>query len=200
MKNSWVFWQNPKVSREMREKLNGHRALAIWFTGLPSSGKSSIAHQVELKLHELGIHTLTLDGDNIRHGLCSDLGFSPEHRSENTRRIGELLKLLLSAGLVVLCAFVSPYRKDRQYIRNLLGKDYVEIFCRCPVEICAKRDPKGLYEKALAGLIPEYTGVSAPYEEPKCADLILDTHLLSIEESVNLVLTYIFPKIRDYKT
>ncbi|BAU23926.1 adenylylsulfate kinase [Caldimicrobium thiodismutans] len=197
-KNKLVFWHKTEVTREMRENLNGHRSLVIWFTGLPSSGKSTIAHQLELKLYDLKVKTITLDGDNIRHGLCSDLGFSPEDRSENIRRIGEVIKLLLSAGLVVLCAFVSPFRRDRQYLRNLLGKDFIEIYCRCPIEICAQRDPKGLYKEAFKGLIPEYTGVSAPYEEPENPDLIIDTHLITVEESVNLLLKYILPKIFNH--
>lgn len=191
-----VVWHKPNVTRQMREALNGHKSIALWFTGLPSSGKSTIAHAVEKKLHEMGVRTYTFDGDNVRHGLCSDLGFSPEDRAENLRRIGEMIKLFLDAGVVVLAAFVSPTKKDRERIRNIVSeKDFIEIYCRCPVEICESRDPKGMYKKARAGEIKNYTGVSAPYEEPEKPSLIIDTHLLTVEESVKKVLDLIKDKI-----
>lgn len=194
--NNNVVWHNPSVTRAMRESLNGHKALAVWFTGLPSSGKSTIAHKVEMELYKLGVRTYTLDGDNVRHGLCSDLGFSPEDRAENLRRIAEMIKLFLDAGIVVLSAFVSPFEKDRERVRQIIGSDdFLLVYCRCPVEVCEKRDPKGMYAKAKRGEIPEYTGVSAPYEEPKNPDLILDTHLLSLEECVAKVLRVIKEKI-----
>ena len=195
-KENNIVWHKPKVTREMREKLNGHRSIALWFTGLPSSGKSTIAHAVEKRLHEMGVRTYTFDGDNVRHGLCSDLGFSPEDRAENLRRIAEMIKLFLDAGIVVLAAFVSPFRKDREKIRKIISeKDFIEIYCKCPVEVCMKRDPKGMYERALKGEIKEYTGISSPYEEPENPDLILETHLLSIEECVERVLKLINNKI-----
>jgi len=191
-----IVWHKPKVTREMREKLNGHRSIALWFTGLPSSGKSTIAHAVEERLYKMGVRTYTFDGDNVRHGLCSDLGFSPEDRAENLRRIAEMIKLFLDAGIVVLAAFVSPFRKDREKIRRIISeKDFIEIYCKCPVEVCMKRDPKGMYERALRGEIKEYTGISSPYEEPENPDLILETHLLSIEECVERVLKLINNKI-----
>lgn len=191
-----VIWHKPLVTREMREALNGHKSVAIWFTGLPSSGKSTIAHAVERKLFELGVRTYTFDGDNIRHGLCSDLGFSPEDRAENLRRIAEVIRLFLDAGIVVLAAFVSPYKKDREKVKKIISeKDFIEIYCRCPVEVCEKRDPKGLYKKARAGEIKNYTGISAPYEEPENPALVLDTHILSLEESVSKVLELIKSRI-----
>lgn len=190
--NNNVVWHTPQVTRQMRETLNGHRSFVLWFTGLPSSGKSTIAHAVEKKLHNMRIKTYTLDGDNVRHGLCSDLGFSPKDREENLRRIGEMIKLFLDAGVVVLAAFVSPFRKDRERVRNMLSKrDFVEIYCKCPVDVCEMRDPKGMYKKAKQGEIKDYTGVSAPYEEPESPNLILDTNNVSITENLKKVLQFI---------
>lgn len=194
--NNYVVWHKVLVTREMRESLNGHKSLVLWFTGLPSSGKSTIAHTLEKKLYDLGIRTYTLDGDNIRYGLCSDLGFTPEDRAENLRRIAEVIKLFLDAGLVVLCAFVSPFKKDREMVRKIVGEEnFIEIYCRCPVEVCKTRDPKGFYQKAERGEIKNYTGISAPYEEPETPDLILDTHILSVEESVERVFNFVINKI-----
>lgn len=192
MKNNNVVWHKPEVTRQLRNILNGHKSLVVWFTGLPSSGKSTIAHSVEKKLYEKGIRTYTFDGDNIRHGLCSDLGFSEKDREENLRRIAEVIKLFLDAGIVVLAAFVSPLKKHREKVRQIVGQeDFIEIYCRCPVEICEMRDPKGMYKKAKAGEIKEYTGVSAPYEEPENPDIIIDTHLLALEDSVEKVFRFI---------
>ena len=194
--NNYVVWHEVLVTREMREALNGHKSLVLWFTGLPSSGKSTIAHTLEKKLYDLGIRTYTLDGDNIRHGLCSDLGFTPEDRAENLRRVAEVIKLLLDAGLVVLCAFVSPFKKDREMVRKIVGEEnFIEIYCRCPVEVCKTRDQKGFYQKAEKGEIENYTGISAPYEEPENQDIILDTHILSVEESVEMVFNFVINKI-----
>jgi adenylylsulfate kinase len=195
--NNYVVWQKVLVNREMREALNGHKSLVLWFTGLPSSGKSTIAHTLEKKLYDLGIRTYTLDGDNIRHGLCSDLGFTPEDRAENLRRVAEVIKLFLDAGLVVLCAFVSPFKKDREKVRKIVGEEnFIEIYCRCPVEVCKTRDLKGFYQKAERGEIKNYTGISSPYEEPENPDIILDTHILSVEESVERVFNFVINKIR----
>jgi len=195
-----IIWHKTEVTREMREKLNKHKSLAIWFTGLPSSGKSTIAHKVEKRLYELGIRTYTLDGDNIRHGLNSDLGFTKEDRKENLRRVAEVIKLFIDAGIVVLAAFISPYKEDRKMIKKIIGpEDFVEIYCKCPAEICAQRDPKQLYKKAKNGLIKGYTGVDAPYEEPDNPDLVLETHLISIDEAVNKVKDFILPKILEIK-
>lgn len=186
--SSNVVWHHATVTRMHRERLNAHRGVAIWFTGLPSSGKSTIAHAVEDRLHRMSCRTFVLDGDNIRHGLSGDLGFSAEDRHENIRRIGEVAKLFVEAGIIVLTAFVSPFRRDRELARGLLlHGDFLEVYCRCPLEICEARDPKGHYPRARAGEIRDFTGVSAPYEEPQNPELILDTAGLSIEESVDRV-------------
>lgn len=196
MKERHVVWHPFEVTRQMRESLNGHKSLAVWFTGLSASGKSTIAHATEKKLYEMGVRSYTLDGDNIRHGLCSDLGFSKEDREENLRRTAEVIKLFLDAGLVVLSAFVSPLREHREKVRKIIGEeDFIEVYCRCPVEVCEARDPKGMYKKAKRGEIKEFTGVSSPYEEPENPNLILDTHLLSVEEAVEKVIGLIKEKI-----
>jgi adenylylsulfate kinase len=184
-----VVWHHATVTRARREKLQGHRGTALWFTGLPSAGKSTIAHAVEEKLHQLGCRTFVLDGDNIRHGLCGDLGFSDAARVENIRRVGELTKLFVEAGTIVLTAFVSPYRRDREHARGLLlHGDFLEVWCRCPVSVCEQRDPKGHYQRAREGKIQDFTGVSSPYEEPGDPELTLDTAQLSIDDSVEQVL------------
>ncbi|MFA6900007.1 MAG: adenylyl-sulfate kinase [Desulfurivibrionaceae bacterium] len=171
-----VVWHQATVTRHRRELLNGHRACAVWLTGLSGSGKSTIAHAVEERLHGLGCRTFVFDGDNVRHGLCSDLGFSIEDRSENIRRIAEMARLFLDAGVIALCAFISPMHADRQKVRAIVGADnFLEIHCDCSVEICEQRDVKGLYKKARAGLIKNYTGISSPYEAPKHPDLLLET-------------------------
>jgi len=172
-----ITWFNGDVSRLDREKLNGHKGAVIWFTRLSASGKSTIAHLVEKVLHHQGHHTYVLDGDNIRHGLGSDLTFSSEDRAENIRRIGEVVKLFVDAGIIVLTAFISPYRRDRQKVRSLLDKgQFLEIYVECPGEVCARRDQKGIYEKAKAGIIKEFNGISAPYEPPSRPDLKIQSH------------------------
>ena len=177
------------VSREERETLNGHRAAVLWFTGLSGSGKSTIANLVERRLHERGVRTFLLDGDNVRHGLNRDLGFADADRVENVRRVGEVAKLFTEAGLVVLCSFISPFRNERQMVRELLADgDFVEIFVDTPLEDCIKRDPKGLYAKALKGEIANFTGVSSPYEAPEAADIVLPTAELSAAEAADQVL------------
>jgi len=159
---------------------------------LSGSGKSTLANELEFILNRNGIHTFLLDGDNIRHGLNSDLGFSPEDREENIRRIGEVAKLFVEAGLVVLVSFISPYTKDRKRARSLVGKDeFVEVYVKCPLEVAEERDTKGLYERARAGIIKEFTGISAPYEEPKSPEIIVETDKLSIQESVNKIFNYL---------
>jgi len=186
--SSDVVWHHATVTRIRREDLNGHRGVVIWFTGLPSSGKSTIAHAVEQRLHRMSCRTFVLDGDNVRHGLSGDLGFSPEDRHENIRRIGEVAKLFVEAGVIVLTAFVSPFRRDRELARGLLlHGDFLEVYCRCPLEVCEARDPKGHYPRARAGDIKDFTGISAPYEDPRDPELILDTAQLSISESVERV-------------
>jgi len=176
-KKNNVTWFNGYVSREDREKAHGHKGAVIWFTGLSASGKSTIAHIVEKQLHERGCSTYVLDGDNVRHGLCADLTFCAEDRAENIRRIGEMVRLFVDAGIIVLTAFISPYRQDRQQVRSLLSEgQFLEIHVDCPPEICATRDQKGIYQKAQAGIIKEFTGVSAPYEPPENPELVIQSH------------------------
>ena len=176
-KKNNVTWFNGYVNREDRERAHGHKGAVIWFTGLSASGKSTIAHVVEKQLHERGCSTYVLDGDNVRHGLCADLTFRPEDRAENIRRIGEMVKLFVDAGIIVLTAFISPYRQDRQQVRSLLSDgQFLEIHVDCPPEICATRDQKGIYQKAKAGIIKEFTGISAPYEPPENPELVIQSH------------------------
>lgn len=184
-----ITWFNGYVSREDREKLHQHKGAVIWFTGLSASGKSTIAHHLEKALHEMGSSTYVFDGDNVRHGLCRDLGFSAEDRSENIRRIGEMVKLFIDAGIIAITAFISPYRKDRDNIRDLVGKDeFIEIYVQCPVEVCADRDPKGIYQKAKQGIIKNFTGISAPYEPPENPSLVIDTIRLTPLEAAEKVI------------
>jgi adenylylsulfate kinase len=192
-KSTNVRWHEGNVSRDDREGRNGHRGAILWFTGLSGSGKSTLANAVDHRLHELGLSSYVLDGDNVRHGLNGDLGFSPEDRTENIRRIGEVAKLFADAGTFALTAFISPYREDRDRIRETAARpdDFVEVFVYCPLDVCEERDPKGLYKKARAGEIPEFTGISAPYEEPVAAELVVDTAEYSLEECVELVLKHL---------
>ena len=174
------------VSRNQREKVSGHPGKIIWFTGLSASGKSTIANALDLELNKRGLRTYILDGDNVRMGLNKDLGFSPESRKENIRRISEVAKLFADSGTIVMTAFISPYREDRKSARDLIGSDYVEVFVNTPIEECIKRDPKGLYKKAIAGEIKGFTGIDAPYEEPLSSEISLDN--LSIEDSVAVLM------------
>lgn len=184
-----VTWHTHKVRREERESLLKQKGVVLWFTGLPSSGKSTVANEVAYKLHSMGKLTYVLDGDNIRHGLNKDLGFSPEDRNENIRRISEVANLFADAGLITITAFISPYRKYRNFCRELVGKGrFIEIYTKASLETCEKRDPKGLYKKAKAGVIKDFTGVNAPYEEPENPELIIDTDKETIEESSEKVL------------
>ncbi|MBI3775865.1 MAG: adenylyl-sulfate kinase [Gammaproteobacteria bacterium] len=197
--SSNVVWHNATVTRARRETLNGHRGVAIWFTGLSGAGKSTIAHSVEERLHQAGCRTIVLDGDNVRHGLCSDLGFSTLDRTENIRRISETVKLFVDAGVIVLTAFISPQRADRLRARETLGvADFIEVYCRCSLAECERRDVKGLYKRARAGEIKDFTGISAPYDEPELPDVTLDTQALSVEQCVehvvqNLVMRGVLP-------
>ena len=187
-----VYWHSYRVTKKDRQKIKKHKSAVVWFTGLSGSGKSTLANELELILNRKGIHTFLLDGDNIRHGLNSDLGFSPEDREENIRRIGEVAKLFVEAGLIVFVAFISPYRKDRDRARSLVEKgEFVEVYVKCPLEVVEKRDTKGLYKKARAGIIKDFTGVSAPYEEPEKPEIVLETDKLSIQESVNKIFNYL---------
>ena len=187
-----IVWHQGAVNRDDREKLNGHRGATVWLTGLSGSGKSTIAVDLEKRLLERGVRTYILDGDNVRHGLNKNLGFSPEDRTENIRRIGEVAKLFTDAGMVARTAFISPYRADRDQVRGLMAAgDFVEVFVDCPVDVCEQRDVKGLYKKARAGEIKEFTGVSAPYEAPLRPELTLDTSGQSVEESAKQILAYL---------
>mgnify|MGYP006295033567 CR=1 FL=1 len=183
--SSNITWHSTKVTKEMREKRNGHRGAVIWLTGLSGAGKSTLAINLEEELFSLGYHTYTLDGDNVRHGLNGDLGFTPEDREENIRRVGEIAKLFADSGSIVITAFISPYRKDRQRVRAILNDgDFVEVYVKCDLEVCEERDPKGLYKKARSGEIPNFTGISAPYEEPENAEITVDTAELSVMKAI----------------
>jgi len=187
-----IFWHQGTITRTDRERLNNHRGFTIWFTGLSASGKSTLAVATEQALYERGYHTYILDGDNVRHGLNKNLGFSPEDRTENIRRIGEVARLLRDCGIINLIAFISPYRIDRQAARELNNDGtFIEVFIDCPVEICEQRDPKGAYKKARQGIIKEFTGISAPYEAPENPEIHLRTDELSEEECVQLIISYL---------
>jgi len=189
-KNQNTIWHHASVTRARRQQLNGHLGTVVWFTGLSGSGKSTLAHAVEERLYQLGCRTFVFDGDNVRHGLCKDLGFSMEDRNENIRRIGEMTKLFVDAGIIALTAFISPFRKNREYIRQLVGqKDYIEVYCRCSLDVCESRDVKGLYQKARMGEISEFTGISSPYEPPENPDLVLDTGNDSLDDCVEKVIS-----------
>jgi adenylylsulfate kinase len=178
-----------REGRERREQQNGHKSAILWFTGLSGSGKSTLAHALEERLHQLGCRTFVFDGDNVRHGLCSDLGFSIEDRTENIRRIGEMTKLFLEAGVISLTAFISPMRKDRDRVRSLVPHgDFFEIYCQASIEVCETRDVKGLYKKARAGEIKDFTGISSPYEVPEDPELVVETGTRSLDECVESVL------------
>lgn len=177
-----------KVSREQREFRTSHRSAIVWFTGLSGAGKTTVARAVEERLHRIGYRTCVLDGDKIRQGLCRDLGFSAEDRAENIRRIGEVAKLFMEAGLIVLVAVISPFRKDRDRVRRMTSAgEYFEVYCRCPLLVCEQRDPKGLYLRARAGDLHEFTGISSPYEEPQRAEVVIETDRKSVEECVKSV-------------
>lgn len=186
------------LDRQRRAQHKGHKGLVIWFTGLSGSGKSTLANALEQRLHQEGIHTYTLDGDNIRMGLNGDLGFAPEDRTENIRRIGHVADLMCDAGLVVLSAFVSPYRQDRNAIKDIVGpNDFVEVFVDTPLEVCEARDVKGLYAKAREGLIKDFTGVNAPYEAPIAADLVLDTSIVDIDTATQQLSVLVAQHIKN---
>jgi len=190
-----VVWHEHKVSRQERESLLGQKGVLIWFTGLSASGKSTVANEVASRLHKQGKLTYILDGDNIRHGLNKDLGFSPADREENIRRISEVGKLFADSGVVTLTAFISPYRKDRDFGRSLLESGrFIEVFVKASIDTCKDRDPKGLYAKALRGEIAEFTGVTAPYEEPLQPEIVLDADVLTVEEEAEMIVSYLNEK------
>ncbi|TFJ93192.1 adenylyl-sulfate kinase [Lentibacillus salicampi] len=191
-KSENIVWHDSQVMKEHRRKLNNHKSAVVWFTGLSGSGKSTISVALEKELYQMGVRTYRLDGDNIRHGLNKNLGFSPEDRKENIRRIGEVSKLMVDAGLLTLSAFISPYREDRDDVRSLLGDhEFIEVFVDASVETCESRDPKGLYKKARAGEIKGFTGIDAPYEAPVNPEITVDTDKQSLAESVAEIVAYL---------
>ncbi|HIF50278.1 MAG TPA: adenylyl-sulfate kinase [Thiotrichaceae bacterium] len=193
--NQNTVWHEPSVYRTDREIMNGHKSVIIWFTGLSGAGKSSLSHALEDTLHRKQIRTYVLDGDNIRRGLCNDLGFSDNDRTENIRRIGEVSKLMMNAGVIVLTAFISPFIKDRKIVRELVGEgEFIEIHCSASLEDCESRDVKGLYKKARAGEISDFTGISSPYDAPENAEIVLDTAKLSIEECIETIVSYLIER------
>jgi len=182
--------QEARIGRETREKQNGHRSVILWFTGLSGAGKTTLAYAVEERLHKMGCRSYVIDGDIMRTGLCRDLDFSIEGRNENIRRVGEVAKVMVDAGIIAVTAFISPLRNQRRGVRALVGPgDFIEVFCRCPLPVCEKRDPKGLYRRARAGQIPDFTGISSPYEDPEHPELALDTATLEVKECVNMIVT-----------
>ncbi len=191
-KSENVVWQEQAVTREHRQTQNGHKSFVIWFTGLSGSGKSTLANAVEAELHKQGCKSYVLDGDNVRHGLCGDLGFSEDDRVENIRRISEMTRLFVEAGVIAMTAFISPFRADRQKARDLMPEgDLIEVYCDCSIETCEHRDVKGLYKKARAGIIKNYTGISSPYEVPENPEISVDTDAMTIEQGVALILGYL---------
>ncbi|MGD0282334.1 MAG: adenylyl-sulfate kinase [Dissulfurispiraceae bacterium] len=195
LQKNHLVWHECLVNRADRNRLNSHKSGLVWFTGLSASGKSTLAHGIEKQLFDRGIRTYVLDGDNVRHGLNANLGFSAEDRKENIRRIGEVSRLMADAGLVVLACFISPYREDRDAVRKLFdGDNFFEVYVKCSIEECERRDPKGQYKKARAGIITNYTGISAPYEEPENPELVIETDKLTIQESTCKVLDFLNQK------
>lgn len=184
-----IVWHDHHVAKKERSSLKGQKPCILWFTGLSGSGKSTIANALERRLFSMGLHTYLLDGDNIRHGLNKDLGFSDDDRVENIRRIAEVAKLFIDSGLIVMTAFISPFRSDRQLVRSLVDEDeFFEIFVDTPLEVCEKRDPKGLYQRARAGEIANFTGISSPYEAPDHADIHLKTDVTSVHEATDNII------------
>ena len=189
-----IKWHESTINRQNLESLRGHKGMVLWFTGLSGSGKSTLANALNEALHSKKVSTYLLDGDNIRHGLCRDLGFSDKDREENIRRIGEVANLFMNAGIVTITAFVSPFRSDREKVRKIIGKDFVEIFCAANIDICETRDTKGLYKKARLGEIKDFTGISSPYEIPNDPEIIVETGALDINSSVRQIMKYLNEK------
>lgn len=187
-----IVWHNYAVDKSQRSELKRHKPVILWFTGFSGSGKSTVAGALESALHQQGVHTYLLDGDNVRHGLCKDLGFSDEDRVENIRRVGELSKLMVDAGLVVLTAFISPFQAERDMVRNLVGEgEFVEVFLDTPLDVCEQRDPKGLYKKARAGEIKHFTGIDSDYQVPVNPEITIDTSANNLEQSVQQLVDYL---------
>jgi len=195
MKSTNIIYHNASVTRKRRSQLNKHKSVVIWFTGLSGSGKSTLAHSVEEILFNKGYRTFVLDGDNVRHGLSSNLDYSNKDRKENIRRIGEVTKLMMEAGLIIMTAFISPFREDRIAVRNLIPDgDFIEIYCKASLETCEQRDLKGFYKRARAGEIKNYTGIDSPYEEPENPELIIDTDKETLDESVSRIVSFLQTK------
>jgi adenylyl-sulfate kinase len=192
IKSTNIFWTTGEVTREERERRNNHRGAVIWLTGLSGAGKSTIATELERELFTMGLHTYVLDGDNVRHGLSANLGFSPEDRTENIRRVGEVAKLFADAGVLVITAFISPYRDDRRLVREILeAGEFIEVWVNAPLQVCEARDTKGLYKKARAGQIHDFTGVSAPYEPPEKAEIVVHTDKQTVKESAAQIVDFL---------
>ncbi|MCG8516460.1 adenylyl-sulfate kinase [Marinobacter sp. CA1] len=190
-----IVWHQHRVTRAERAAIKKQKPCLLWFTGLSGSGKSTIANALDTALFERGYHTFLLDGDNVRHGLCKDLGFSEQDRVENIRRIGEVCKLFSDAGMIVMSAFISPFASDRRLVRNLFpAGEFIEVFMDTPLATCEERDPKGLYEKAREGVIKEFTGIDSPYEVPARAELRLDTSVMSVDACVERLLAYLLER------
>lgn len=190
--NKNIVWHNATVTRSRREKLNKHKSFVLWFTGLSGSGKSTLAHSIEEELHQMGQRTFVFDGDNVRQGLCADLTFSKADRKENIRRIAHMSKLFVEAGIIAITAFISPFKVERENARKIIGGiDFIEVYCKCSLQVCEQRDVKGLYAKARKGDIKNYTGISSPYEESENADIIIDTAKLNIDEAKDIVINYL---------
>ncbi len=195
MKSTNIIYHHATVTRERRIQANKHKSVVLWFTGLSGSGKSTMSHALEERLFNKGCRTFVLDGDNVRHGLNSHLSFSDKDRKENIRRIGEVSKLMMEAGFIIMTAFISPFREDRIEVRNLIPNgDFIEIYCKASLETCEARDVKGLYKRARAGEIKNYTGINSPYEVPENADLIIDTEQETIENSVSIIISFLKKK------
>ncbi|WP_053362982.1 adenylyl-sulfate kinase [Bacillus sp. FJAT-27251] len=191
-KSTNIVWHEAAVTRSGRHQLKGHKSCVIWFTGLSGSGKSTLANALDLLLFQQGLHSYVLDGDNIRHGLNRDLSFGKEDRQENIRRIGEVAKLFVDSGQIVCTAFISPFREDRNLVRDMFDEgEFIEVYVNCPINICEDRDPKGLYQRARKGEIPEFTGISSPYEAPAEPEISLDTSLMGIEDCVRTIQSYL---------
>lgn len=195
MKNKNITWHNTTISKKNRHLLNGHKSCVLWFTGLSGSGKSTLANAVDYEMFRNGFRSYVLDGDNIRHGLNRDLSFLKEDRKENIRRIGEVAKLFVDSGQIISSAFISPFREDRELVRYMFKADeFIEIYVNCPIQICETRDPKGLYKKARMGEIPDFTGITSPYEPPLSPEIIIETNRMTIEDSVEEIFSYLKEK------
>ncbi len=187
-----IKWHNLTIDREKLERMRGHKGIVLWFTGLSGSGKSTLANALNESLHKRGLSTFILDGDNIRHGLCKDLGFSDEDREENIRRIGEVANLFMNAGIITITAFVSPFKNDREKVKNIIGpQDFIEVYCAASLNVCESRDTKGLYKKARKGEIKDFTGISSPYEPPSKPNIVVETGSLDIKNSVQKIIDYL---------